>query len=168
MNNSRILLVVFAFALVPAVVASPKDEGACKVKITGGMEKAFTCTAELRDLNGWRLVIGGSSSLPVDFGGIVSFERQPATAKIYTINDVESVSLLVNDKHDKDGNTFSATASKKPPMFGPKKVSPPVGTMTLKITSAGPEPVVHGTLEATLKPGTFNKEKKDVVLSFEF
>lgn len=72
------------------------------------------------------------------------------TDKVYSVNDVDNVSLMVRDKHDKDGNTFDATASKKIPKFGPKKLSPPVGAITLKITAMGPEPVVHGTLNATL------------------
>lgn len=167
MNNIRILLAVFALAFMPAVIATAKDEGSCTVKITGGLEKSFACRAELQNLNGWILVLGGSSSLPVDFGGTVSFEGQPVLNKIYTINDVDSVSLMARDKHDKDGNSFSATASTKPPMFGPK-LSPPVGAMALKITSVGPKSIVHGTLESTLKPDMLNKEKKDVVLSFEF
>jgi hypothetical protein len=162
------LTLALAIGSVWSLSAEAKDEGTCTVKISGGMERAFACSAELRDLNGWRLVIGGSSSLPVDFGGIISFEGAPVANKAYGITDLDSVTLDVRDKHDKDGNVWDANASKKPPRFGPRKVSPPRGTVTLKITSSGPEPTVHGALEATLKPTTFNKNKKDVVLSFEF
>jgi hypothetical protein len=38
----------------------------------------------------------------------------------------------------------------------------------LKLTAIGPAAAVHGTLTATLKPDTFNKNTKDVVLNFEF
>lgn len=61
-------VVAVALMLVSTMTAAAKDDGSCKVKITGGVEREFICRAELRDLNGWILVLGGSSSLPVDFG----------------------------------------------------------------------------------------------------
>jgi hypothetical protein len=170
MNSLEIMLAI-ATAVLPAVAlpaAADNQPGGCTVKITGGLEQTFACTAELSNLNGWTLVVGGKSSLPYDFGGMLTFEGDPKVGKVYTLGDLDSAMQMVRDKHDKEGNSWSASASKKPSPWGDKKIPPPVGSLTLKLTAVGPAPAVHGTLTVTLKPDTFNKNTKDVVLSFEF
>jgi hypothetical protein len=169
----NILGIVFAIvtAVLPAALpaAAATQPGGCTLKITGGLEQTFACTAELQNLNGWILIVGGKSSLPYDFGGTLTFEGDPKVGTVYTLGDLGNVSQMVRDKHDKEGNSWSASASKKPSLGGDRKIPRPVGSLTLKLTAIGPAaPAVHGTLTATLKPDTFNKNTKDVVLTFEF
>jgi len=69
MKSLKIMLaVVTAVLAVVALPAAAQDKpGGCTVKITGGLQQSFACSVELRNLNGWPLVIGGKSSLPYDF-----------------------------------------------------------------------------------------------------
>ena len=171
MKSLKIMLaVVTAVLAVVALPAAAQDKpGGCTVKITGGLQQSFACSVELRNLNGWTLVIGGKSSLPYDFGGVLRFEGDPQVGKTYTLGDLDSASQMARDKHDEGPDSWSASASKKPSAFSrDKKIPTPVGSLTLKLTAIGPEPAVHGTLTVTLKPDTFNKNTKDVVLSFQF
>jgi hypothetical protein len=170
MNSLEIVLAIVT-AVLPAVAlpaAAETQLGGCTVKITGGLEQTFACKAELQNLNGWTLLIGGKSGLPYDFGGILRFKGDPEVGKVYTLGDLDSASQMARDKHDKEGNSWSASASTKPSAGGDRKIPRPVGSLTLKLTAVGPAPAVHGTLTATLKPDMFNKNTKDVVLSFEF
>jgi hypothetical protein len=160
-------MVLMAVAWPAAASAADKPTG-CTVKISGGLEQSFACRAELKKLNAWIFEIGGKSGLPFDFGGILTFAGEPKAGQTYELKDLENASQSVRDKHDKEGNSWSASASKSIPKFGPKKIPDPVGSLTLKLTAVGPEPAVHGTLTVTLKPETFNKNKQDVVMSFEF
>ena len=170
MKSAKIMIAVGLAVLlaIASAAAGQAKSGTCTVKITGGLEQSFECSAELRNMNGWVLNIGGKSSLPFDFGGLITFGGQPQAGKTYNLQDLEGVTQMVRDKHDKEGNGWSASASKKPSQFGPKTIPAPIGSMTLKLTSMGPEPVVHGTLTVTLKPDMLNKNKKDVITTYEF
>jgi hypothetical protein len=161
-----IVVAVLAAVVLPA--AAQTKPGGCTVRMTGGLEQTFACRAELQHLTGWFLVVGGSSSLPYDFGGTLTFEGDPRVGTIYTLGDLASGSQMARDKHDKEANSWTASASKKPSFGGNRQIPPTVGSLTLKLTAIGPAAAVPGTLTATLKPDTFNKNTKDVVLNFEF
>lgn len=148
-------------------VAAPPD---CKAKLTGAVEQEFPCKAELRFLNGaWRLNVDLGPSRPWDLGALVNFGAgKPEVGKVYTMKDVEDVSVDGRDKHDKESNSWTALARKKPSQFGPRTIPPPKGSATAKFTAVGAEPEVHGTVTSTMKPDTFNKNKKDLEVTFTF
>lgn len=165
---SATVAAVFSMAAFPAAATAGDNPTGCTVKITGGLEQTFACRAELKKQNGWIFEIGGKSGLPFDFGGTLTFAGEPKAGQSYELKDFDNASQSVRDKHDKEGNSWSASAAKKPSKFGPRTLPPPVGSLTLKLTAVGPEPAVHGTLTVTLKPDAFNKNKADVTMSFEF
>ena len=173
--SSRCLPSMPILALIlslPLAALAKGETGSCKTSFSGGIEqpeKAYGCRPELRKLGGaWRLIINYAKELPVELALVVAFEAQPVAKKTHALATVENLTLLASVKHDKSGDSWSASASKKPSKLGPRKKSPPLGSLTLTFSTVGPEPAAHGSLEATLKPSLMNKNKKDVVLKVTF
>ena len=167
MKTFRTAVAAACLALPFVALAGPPD---CKAKLTGAVELEFPCKAELRFVNGaWRLSVDLGPSKPWDLGALVDLGTgKPEVGKAYAMKDVEEVSVDGRDKHANTSETWIALARKKPSKFGPRTVKPPLGSATVTLTAVGAEPEVHGTVKSTLKAATFNKNRKDLEVTFTF
>lgn len=167
MKTYKAIAAAACLALPFVSTAAPSS---CKAKLTGAAEREFPCYAELRFVNGaWSLNVDLGPGQPWDLGALFDLGAgKPEVGRLYAMKDVESVSVDGRDKHDKDSNSWTALARKKPARLGPKTVQPPRGSATVKLTAVGAEPEVHGTVTGTMKADTFNKNTKDLEVTFTF